>query len=85
MRFPLSELGTSEEEEDEFLDLTRLTYDQFTYKIRKGKRRCLARNPVAPLVATTEKDIVLDTRTNPIMPASAGTTFVAATEKIFLA
>ena len=30
---------------------------------------------------TTEKDIVLDTRTNPIMIASAGTTFAAATEE----
>ena len=59
----------------------RLTYDQFTFKIRQEKRRCLARNPAVPFTATTEKDIVLDTRTNPMMIASAGTTFSVATEE----
>lgn len=83
VHYTLSKLGTSEEQEDEILDLTRLTYDQFTHKFRQEKRRCLARNPAAALAATTEKDIVLDTRTNPIMIASMGTTFATATEENF--
>ena len=32
--FTLSEPGTSEGQEEEFFNLTRLTYDQFTFKIR---------------------------------------------------
>ena len=44
-------------------------------------RRCLARNPSTPFTATVEKDIVLDTRTNLVMIASANTAFVAATEE----
>ena len=62
-------------------NLTRLTYDQFTFKIRQEKRRCLAWNLVMPFTTTTEKDIVLNTRTNPVMIASAGTAFAAATEE----
>ena len=61
--------------------MTRTSYDQFTHKIRQEWRKCLAQNPTEPLAVTTEKDIVLDTRTNPIMIASAGTDFATATEE----
>ena len=38
------------------------------------------RDYTRPLTATTNKDIVLYTRTNPVIIALAGTTFAAATE-----
>ena len=81
VHFSLSELGTSKYQDEGVLDLTRLTYDQFTHKIRQEKRRCLAWNPIAPLTATIEKDIVFDTRINLVMISLAGTTFVVAIEE----
>ena len=80
-RFALSEPGSSEGQEEEVFNITRLTYDQFTFKIRQEKRRCLAWNPSAPFIATAKKDIVLDTRTNLVMIASTGTAFAMATEE----
>lgn len=79
--FVLSQPGTSEGQEEEVFNLTRLTHDLFTFKIRQEKRRCLAQNPAAPFKTTTEKDIVLDTNTNAVMIASAGTAFAVATKE----
>ena len=62
-------------------NLMRLTYEQLTFKIRQEKRRCLAWNPVMPFIAMIEEDIVLDTRTNPVMIASSDTAFAAATQE----
>ena len=41
----------------------------------------MAWDPATPLTVTTEKDIVLDTRTNPVMITSVGTAFAAAIEE----
>ena len=81
MHFSLSKLSSCEGQEEEVFNLTRLNYDQFSFKIQQEKRRCLARNPYTPIIAMTKKYIVLDTRTNPIMISLAGTTFAAATEE----
>ena len=41
----------------------------------------MARNPSASSIVATKKDIVLDTRTNPMLIVSAGTAFAVATEE----
>ena len=81
MCFGLSKLGTSGDQDEGVLDLTRLTYDQFTHNIGQEKRRFLARDPAAPLIVTIEKDIVLDTRTNLVMITSVGTAFTIANQE----
>ena len=41
----------------------------------------MAQSPSVASMVATEKDIVLDTRTNPVMIASIGTAFAVATEE----
>ena len=55
------------EQEEEVFDLTRLKFDQFSFKIQQEKRKSLAQSHPAISTVATEKDIVLDTRTNPVM------------------
>ena len=78
--FPLSELGLPNESEDEVLDLTRISLDHFSHKIKQEMRKYIARNPSKPLSVSTENEIVPDTTVNPEMVASKGATFVAMTE-----
>ena len=77
----LSDVRSPQGQEEDVFDLTRLTFDQFSFKIQQEKRRSLAQSPSATSTVATGKDIVLDTRTNPVMIASAGTAFAAATEE----
>ena len=69
------------EQEEEVFDLTRLTFDQFSFKIQQERRKALAQSHSTISMVATGKDIVPDTRTNPVMIASAGTAFAAATEE----
>ena len=62
------------------MELTRLTFDQFSNKIKQERRKYFARNPVETLSVSMENEIVLDTTMNLEMIALAGTAFVAATE-----
>ena len=41
-RAMLSDVSSSQGKEEELFYLTRLTYDQFSFKIQQEKRRCLA-------------------------------------------
>ena len=77
----LSDVSSPQGQEEEVFDLTRLTFDQFSFKIRQEKRRALAQSPSAKSTVATGKVIVLDTKTNPVMIASAGTAFAAATKE----
>ena len=81
MKSILSDDDFPGEQEEEVFDLTRLTFHQFSFKIRQEKRKSLAQSHPAISTVATEKDIVLDTRNNPVMIASAGTAFSAATEE----
>jgi len=63
---PLQELGIPEEEEEEVLDLTKITFDQVSLKIRQERRKYYARNPIEPLSITIAKEIVPDTIVIPI-------------------
>ena len=80
-RTKLSDVRSPQRQEEDVFDLTRLTFDQFSFKIRQEKRRSLAQSPSASSAVSTGKDIGLDTRTNRVMIASAGTAFAAATEE----
>lgn len=77
----LSDVSSYEGQEEEVFNLTRITYDQFSFKIRQEKMRCLARNPSAPSTTAMDKDIVLDTRNNPVMIALVDITFTTAMEE----
>lgn len=77
---PLKELGIPDEEEEEVLDITRLTFDQVYCNIMQERRRCYVKNPSKPLSMATEKNIVLDTIMNPEMISLVGTCFVTTTE-----
>jgi len=55
---PLQELGISEEQDEEVLDLTKLTLDEINLKIVQERKTYCNKNPIEPLSVTTIKDIV---------------------------
>ena len=78
--FPMQELGILEEEEEEVLDISMLTFNQVQCKIMQEKRRCYAKNPTKPILVVTKKEIVINTTMNLEMIVYVGTAFVTAME-----
>jgi len=77
---PLQELGFSEGQEEEALDLTTLTFDEAILKIVQERKKYYSRNPTEPLSVTTDKEIVPNITVNPKMIALVKTTFITAME-----
>lgn len=77
---PLRELGISKDQDEEILDLTKITFDEVNLKIIQDRKKSCSRNPADPLSVTTAMNIVPNITSNPQMIAFASTTFVAATK-----
>lgn len=74
---PLRELGISEDQDEEVLDLTKITFDKVNLKIIQESKRSCNRNPADPLLVTMETYIVPNITSNPLMIASTNTAFKA--------
>jgi len=77
---PLRELGISEDQDEEVLDLTKITFDEVNLKIIQERKKSCSRNLANPLSVTMEMDIVPNIMSNPQMITSPRIAFVAAIE-----
>jgi len=55
---PIQELGILEDQDEEVIDLTRLTFDEINLKIVQERKKYCSKNPVEPLSVATIKDIM---------------------------
>jgi len=77
---PLRELGISEDQDEEVLDLTKITFDEVNLKIIQQTKKSCRRNPTDLLSVTTKTDIMPNITTNAQMIAFIRTDFVATTK-----
>ena len=72
-------MGISKDQ-DEVLDLTKISFDELNLKIIQERKKYCSRNQADPLLVNMAMDILPNVTTNPQMIASAKTTFVVAIE-----
>lgn len=71
---PINEIVITFQEEVWILDISNFTFDHFKFKINLERRKYYSNEPNKPISVILEREIVTDTRINPITITFAGIT-----------
>ena len=76
----MKELGISNKQDEEVIDLTRLTFDEVNHKIVQENKKYCTNSPAEPLSVTMTKDIMSNITKNSQIITSTGKKFFATIE-----